>query len=366
MGQKTPLYQSHLQASAKMVDFAGWDMPINYGSQINEHEIIRSSAGMFDVSHMTIVDVTGEETVAYLRHLLANNIDKLKAPGSALYSCMLNASGGVVDDLIAYKIDASFYRLVINSATREKDLNWLNQQKEGFNSATLKARDDLAIIAVQGPEAVAKTIGLLDDSDQSRISSLGRFKASQAGDLFIARTGYTGEDGFEVILPADQASEFWDKLLDAGVKPCGLGARDTLRLEAGMNLYGTDMDESVSPLDAGLAWTVEMDSDRSFVGKDALLEQRQSGLKTKFCGLILRDKGVLRNHLKVVTAFGEGEITSGSFSPTLGKSIAFARLPIQSEGRVEVEIRNRLLSAQIVDLPFVRQGKIITKLEEIV
>jgi aminomethyltransferase len=364
MGQKTPLYQSHLQASAKMVDFAGWDMPINYGSQINEHEIIRSSAGMFDVSHMTIVDVTGEQTIAYLHHLLANNIDKLKTPGSALYSCMLNASGGVVDDLIAYKIDGSFYRLVINSATREKDLNWLNQQKEGFSNASLKVRDDLAIIAVQGPDAIGKTIGLLDESNQPKILSLGRFKASQAGDLFIARTGYTGEDGFEVMLPADQAADFWDKLLSVGVKPCGLGARDTLRLEAGMNLYGTDMDETVSPLEAGLAWTVELDSDRNFVGKEALVDQQQSGLKTKFCGLILRDKGVLRNHLKVVTAFGEGEITSGSFSPTMGKSIAFARVPIESEGLVEVEVRNRLLSAQIVNLPFVRQGKIITKLEE--
>jgi aminomethyltransferase len=356
MSKKTPFYQSHLDASAKMVDFAGWDMPIHYGSQITEHDIIRTDAGMFDVSHMTVVDVSGADSGAYLRHLLANDIAKLKQHGKALYSCMLNTEGGVVDDLIVYFLGDQFYRVIINSATRDKDLAWLKRQADDFSDVGLTVRDDVEMIAVQGPTAREKTLSLFE-SNRSELESVGRFEAATIGDYFIARTGYTGEDGFEILMPLDQAVGFWQQLLMAGVKPCGLGARDTLRLEAGMSLYGTDMDESTSPLCSGLGWTLSISDDRHFIGKSALLAEKEQGIKQQLVGIILKDKGVLRNHLKVVTVKGEGEITSGSYSPTLGKSIALARIPVGVTGEVDVEVRNKMLKAEIVKIPFARNGK---------
>lgn len=356
MAKKTPLYQCHLDASAKMVDFAGWDMPIHYGSQIIEHEITRSDAGMFDVSHMTVVDVTGADSGAYLSYLLANDIGKLKQHGKALYSCMLNAEGGVVDDLIVYFLSDQLYRVVINSATRDKDIAWLNRQAENFTNLSLVERGDIAMIAVQGPAARTKTLSLFE-SNRTLLESLGRFEAVDIGDFFIARTGYTGEDGFELLMPIDQAADCWQRLLKAGVKPCGLGARNTLRLEAGMNLYGTDMDETTSPLCSGLAWTVSMNDGRNFIGKTALEQEQQLGLKQQMVGLVLKDKGVLRDHLKVMTVNGAGAITSGSYSPTLGKSIALARIPSGVSGEVAVEVRNKYLKADVVKIPFVRLGQ---------
>ncbi|MFV2033002.1 MAG: glycine cleavage system aminomethyltransferase GcvT [Gammaproteobacteria bacterium] len=357
MGKNTPLYQSHLDASAKMVDFAGWEMPIHYGSQIAEHEIVRTDAGMFDVSHMTVVDVSGGDAGSYLRYLLANDIAKLKTPGKALYSCMLNSTGGVVDDLIVYFMREGFYRVVINSATRDADMAWLNQHAADYPDLSIKERDEVAMIAVQGPNACAKALSLFSDDQRSQLESLGRFESAEAGDFFVGRTGYTGEDGFEVMMPGDKAASSWQRLSEAGVKPCGLGARDTLRLEAGMSLYGTDMDTTTSPLVSGLGWTLAMSDEREFIGKQALLEEKQQGVKQKMVGLVLKDKGVLRNHLKVVTGSGDGEITSGSYSPTLGKAIALARIPAGVAGEVEVEIRNKLLKAEIVKLPFVSRGK---------
>ncbi len=357
MAQKTPLHQSHLQASAKMVDFAGWDMPIHYGSQLNEHKIVRSDAGMFDVSHMTVVDVAGSDAKSYLRYLLANDVDKLSIVGKALYSCMLNESGGIVDDLIVYWLSGDDYRVVINSATRDKDLDWLNQQASRFDALELTERDDVAMIAVQGPNAREKTLALFDPEQHSVILDLQRFAAVEVGDYFVARTGYTGEDGFELLMPNNMAALCWQTLLDAGVEPCGLGARDTLRLEAGMSLYGTDMDETTSPLISGLKWTLAMQDDHEFVGKQALVDEQSSGVKQRLVGLLLTDKGVLRNHLRVITDQGDGEITSGSYSPTLSRSIALARIPAGVSGEVEVEVRNKYLKAEIVKIPFVRQGK---------
>ena len=357
MGKKTPLYQSHLDASAKMVDFAGWDMPIHYGSQIAEHQIVRTDSGMFDVSHMTVVDVTGDDAGAYLGYLLANDIAKLKTAGKALYSCMLNADGGVVDDLIVYFLRAGFYRVVINSATRDEDMTWLNQQAADYIKLSIKERDDVAMIAVQGPNACEKSLSLFAADEGSQLLSLGRFEAAETGDFLVGRTGYTGEDGFEIMMPTDQAAGCWQRLIEAGVKPCGLGARDTLRLEAGMSLYGTDMDATTSPLISGLGWTLALSDDREFIGKQALLEEKSQGVQQQMIGLVLKDKGVLRNHLKVVTNAGDGEITSGSYSPTLGQSIALARIPAGVAGEVKVEIRNKLLKAEIVKLPFVRHGK---------
>lgn len=360
MGKKTPLYQEHVQAGARMVDFSGWDMPLHYGSQLKEHQKVRKSVGMFDVSHMTILDVTGVQAKAYLRYLLANDIGKLHQSGRALYSCMLNSQGGVMDDLIVYYLDEQHYCLVMNSATHDNDIAWLKTQAEPFN-VDITERADCAMIAVQGPEARAK-VGLVLTVHQQQINSLAFFQGVVLPDgWFVARTGYTGEDGLEIILPAQEASPFWQALLGLGVQPCGLGARDTLRLEAGMNLYGADMDETTSPLSSNLAWTVAWEPhDRDFIGRSALMVEQSQGVKRQLLGLVLEENGVLRSHQKVkVDDIGEGEITSGSFSPTLNRSIAFARVPMGVGDHCLVEIRGKLLRAKVVKPPFVRQGKIL-------
>jgi aminomethyltransferase len=356
MTQKTVLNDAHRRLGAKMVDFGGWDMPLHYGSQIEEHHAVRRDCGMFDVSHMCAVDVAGAQAKDFLARLLANNVGKLKAPGKALYSAMLNEAGGVVDDLIVYFVADGQYRIVINAGTAEKDLAWMAARADEWRlGVAVVARRDLAIIAVQGPNARAKVWHVLP---QTRVASeaLKPFYAVTVGDTFVASTGYTGEDGYEITLPASRAEELWQRLIDAGVRPIGLGARDTLRLEAGMNLYGQDMDESVSPLDAGLAWTVDLVAERDFVGKAALLA---NGQRKQFLGLLLIDRGVLRAHQQVVTHAGDGEITSGTFSPTLQQSIALARLPlgVALGDTVEVQVREKLLSARVVKPCFVRNGK---------
>ena len=356
MTQKTVLNDQHRQQGARMVDFGGWDMPLHYGSQIEEHHAVRQDCGMFDVSHMCSADLCGSGAKAFLLRLLANNVDKLKTPGRALYSAMLNEAGGVIDDLIVYYLADGQYRLVLNAGCAEKDLAWMQEKLgEWPYQATLTARRDLAMIAVQGPNAKTKVWQVLP---QARAASevLKPFHSVQVEDFFIATTGYTGEDGFEITLPAARAVAFWQALLAAGVRAVGLGARDTLRLEAGMNLYGQDMDETVSPLDAGLAWTVDLVAPRDFVGKAALVAGGQS---KQFLGLLLIDRGVLRAHQKVITSAGDGEITSGTFSPTLQQSIALARLPlgVAIGDVVTVEIRDKQLNAKVVKPCFVRNGK---------
>lgn len=362
MTQKTILNDSHRALGAKMVDFGGWDMPIHYGSQIDEHHQVRRDAGMFDVSHMTVVDLHGEQVRAFLRHLLANSVDKLKVSGKALYTCMLNPQGGVIDDLIVYYMSDAFFRLVVNAATRTKDLAWIGEQAQAFG-VQVRERDDFAMIAVQGPNARAKAIGLLREQDRAAAQKLGRFAAIEATSdagvpLFVARTGYTGEDGFEIVLPQAQAPAFWEALIGAGVKPVGLGARDTLRLEAGMNLYGQDMDDSVSPYEAALAWTVTLDEGRDFIGRAVLEAQKAGGAPRQMIGLVMDEKGVLRHGQKVLTANGDGEILSGTFSPTLGKAIAFARVPAGEPGAVRVDIRGKEVPVRVVKFPFVREGQV--------
>lgn len=357
MLKHTPLYSAHVAAGARMVDFGGWEMPINYGSQIEEHHKVRQAAGMFDVSHMTVVDISGTRARHFLSYLLANDVAKLQTPGRAFYTCMLNEKGGVIDDLITYFIDETHFRMVVNAATHDKDMAWITLQSRAFD-VTVKERPELAMIAVQGPEARAAVQALLPASDALVAAEMKPFNAAQFGDLFIARTGYTGEDGFEISLPEDSAITLWDRLLGAGVTPCGLGARDTLRLEAGMNLYGQDMDENVTPLESGLGWTLAMKDDRVFIGKEALLEQKANGVEKKLVGLVLRDRGVLRPGQRVVTEAGEGVTTSGSFSPTLQKAIAFARLPRGASQSCQVDIRGKLLECKIVRPPFARNGTV--------
>ena len=361
MPKATPLNAVHRAAGARMVDFGGWDMPVNYGSQIDEHHAVRRDAGMFDVSHMRAVDLAGAGARDFLRYALANNVDKLKDPGKALYSCLLREDGGVLDDLIVYFLREDFFRIVVNAGTTDKDLAWFRRLIAGrAPQLALTPRDDLALIAVQGPQARAKVWAALPGSEAATAGMkpfFGRDVDTAAGPAFVARTGYTGEDGFEVMVPAARAEATWHALAAAGVRPCGLGARDTLRLEAGMNLYGQDMDESTSPLAAGLAWTVDLASPRDFVGKAALAAQPPT---RQLAGLLLLDAGgVLRAHQRVDTAHGEGEITSGTFSPTLGKSIALASLPVgvAVDDVVHVAVRDKRLAARVVKPPFVRNGK---------
>lgn len=357
MGRKTPLYSTHLARGARMVDFGGWDMPVDYGSQIEEHHRVRRSAGMFDVSHMCVVDIRGPEARPFLSLLLANDVGRLRAPGAALYSCMLDRQGGVLDDLIVYFLAENWFRLVINAGSRAADLAWMRAvARESVTRVEIIERVDLAMIAVQGPQSRERVAGLLEPQDVVPMLALRPFTSRLCGEWFVARTGYTGEDGFEVILPAAEAPALWMDLKAAGVRPCGLGARDTLRLEAGMNLYGNDMDEGVSPLDAGLGWTVDLKTPRDFIGRTAL---EKDGQRAAFVGLKMLDKGVLRSHQKVMTAHGDGEITSGTFSPTLGYSIALARVPVgvKAGDTVQVDLRGRPVNALVVKPPFVRNGK---------
>ncbi len=369
----TPLNSAHRSLGAKMVDFGGWDMPVNYGSQIEEHNAVRTDAGMFDVSHMCVVDLKGANVRAFLRGLLANNVDKLQVPGKALYSCMLNPEGGVIDDLIVYYFSEDWFRLVVNAGTAEKDVAWMAQQNDATGSGVTitqrrdpseENRDPIALVAVQGPNARAKVWQVLPET-QAASEPLKPFNVvivpdTPFGEVMVARTGYTGEDGFEIGVPASQVEALWNAFAAAGIKPAGLGARDTLRLEAGMNLYGQDMDDNINPLDAGLGWTIDLVSERDFIGKAAL---QAKGQNANFVGLILREKGgILRAHQKVVSAAGNaGEITSGTFSPSMQQAIALARVPMDVAvgDTVHVEIRDKKLAASVVKLPFVRNGKVL-------
>ena len=363
MGQKTALYQQHIDMGGKLVDFGGWNMPLHYGSQKEEHLQVRATAGMFDVSHMTVVDVKGSDARDYLRYLLANDVERLKTTGKALYTAMLNEDAGVIDDLIVYAMgtpgsSGEWYRLVVNCGTRQKDLDWMDKHAGRFEVA-LSERPEMALIAIQGPQAIDKVRTVLNDSQRSSLQDLSVFQGAPAGEWFLARTGYTGEDGLEIMLPETEAVQFWQDLAAAGVTPCGLGARDTLRLEAGMNLYGSDMDETVSPLAANMGWTIAWEpQERQFIGRQALETQRQQGVQEKLVGLVLAGRGVLRGHQKVIVeGVGEGEVTSGSFAPTLGHSVALARVPVATGDRAEVDLRGKRVEVSVIKPCFVRQGK---------
>lgn len=355
---KTALYQHHVDLGAKMVDFHGWYMPLHYGSQLQEHQEVRSNAGLFDVSHMTVIDILGAGGRQFLRLLLSHDIDQLPHIGRALYSCMCNQYGGIIDDLIVYQRGPDNYRLVLNAATKANDLAWIRQHIQGY-AADLQERTDLAMIAVQGPHAIAKTLEMLTPMQADTVSTMAPFECVEPDNLFFARTGYTGEDGLEIIAPPEQILHLWQTLVQAGVQPCGLAARDTLRIEAGLMLYGQDMNQTTTPLESGLSWTITWDPhDRDFIGRSALLKQKQEGLKEKLVGLRLRDKAVMRAGQKVkIAGLPDGIITSGTFSPILNQSIAFARVPYATHEDISVEIRDKLYPAQINKLRFIQKGK---------
>lgn len=363
MAARTSLFDLHVALGARLIDFGGWEMPLAYGSQIEEHHAVRRRAGVFDVSHMGILDLEGPRCRELLQRLLANDVGRLGEPGRALYSCMLNERGGIIDDLIVYWIADELFRVVVNAGTRARDIGWIGGHATAAG-VRLTERRDLAMLAVQGPQARASTAALLSDAAASAALALRPFSAAQIGQWFIARTGYTGEDGFEVMLPAAEAPALWQRLNAGGVRSCGLGARDTLRLEAGMNLYGSDMDESTDPLESGLAWTVAFDPpEREFIGRAALESARARGPARKLVGLLLEERAVLRSHQRVLAAgAGEGEVTSGTYSPTLERAIGLARVPAAAGSELQVEIRGRRLPARVVRVPFVRHGKALVSL----
>lgn len=365
MGKKTPLYAKHIQEGAHMVDFGGWDMPLHYGSQLEEHHQVRRDAGLFDVSHMTVVDVLGVGARDYLRYLLANDVDRIKSRGGAIYSCMLNHEGGVIDDLIVYFLDVQHYRVIVNASTRDKDLAWMNEHAHGF-SVGLQEHSDLVMFAVQGPNAREKAMAVMGSAKMDAASTLQPFECVQTGHWFIARTGYTGEDGFEIIVPAKEGPELWQRMVSGGVAPCGLGARDTLRLEAGLNLYGQDMDETTTPLESNLGWTVAwVPSDRLFIGRVALELQERIGVTRQLVGLVMTTRGVLRGHQKVLIEGADaGEIKSGGFAPTLGCAIALARIPVGPFTQGVVDIRGKQCVVHVVKPPFVRKGKSCITIDE--
>lgn len=341
-----------------MTPFGGWEMPLHYGSQIDEHHEVRNNAGLFDVSHMLVLDLHGPGTRPFLRRLLANDIDKLKEPGQAIYSCMLNTSGGVIDDLVAYFRAEESYRLVLNAGNREQDMHWIRQQAAKFR-VSLLPQTEFSMLAIQGPKAELLLCSVLDSKVSESTKALKRFQSLETEDLFISRTGYTGEDGFELILPSSQAEAWWQRLERAGAKPTGLGARDTLRLEAGMHLHGQDLDEHHSPLESGLGWTVAWQPEtREFIGKDVLLRQKQRGGLPLFAGVLLLEKGVLRSGMTLLAGQQAiGVITSGGFSPSLNQSIALARVTGDLKGnKCEIEIRGKMKMAKLVKPVFVRNG----------
>ena len=353
MTERTPLHDAHLRAQARMVPFAGWEMPLHYGSQVAEHHAVRSAAGMFDVSHMAVTDLSGAGAAAFLRHVVANDVERLRAPGKALYGALLNDNGGVVDDLIVYRLQGG-YRVVSNAGTRDRVMDWLRDRARAFDVAP-RTRTDLAMIAVQGPRGVER---FLAATGRRAAAGLGFFDVCETGDWMIARTGYTGEDGIEVVLPGEAAEALWDALGRTGVAPAGLGARDTLRLEAGLNLHGQDMDESVTPLESNMAWTVTWEPrQRDFVGRAALEAQRRRGPDTRLTGVVLEERGVLRRGMAVHTEAGAGVLTSGAFSPTLGCGIGLARVPRAARGAVRIDVRGVARAGRMVRPPFVRHGK---------
>ncbi len=356
MAAHTALYERHQAADARLVDFAGWDMPVDYGSQIAEHHAVRRDAGMFDVSHMTQIDIAGAGAESFLGRLCASDVTRID-DRAALYTCLLNEDGGVVDDGIVYRLDAQSYRLVVNAATRAKDQAWIERHAAGFD-VTCTWRDDLAMIAVQGPNARARVREVLSDSLANAADALARFHVAVAETTLVARTGYTGEDGYEIMLPGTEAPALWDQLVAANVQPAGLGARDTLRLEAGLALYGHEMDETVSPLEAGLGWTVAWTPpERDFIGRAALERQQADGVPRRLIGLVLEGRGVARAQQTVETDAGTGETTSGGYAPTLERSIALARVPTAATEAQAIVVRGRRIECRAVAYPFVRNGR---------
>ena len=355
---RTPLFQAQLALGAKMINFHGWEMPLHFGSQLLEHEKVRLHAGIFDVSHMNIVDLIGDEAGLFLNYLLTASIDSLPSTKRALYTCICNEEGGIIDDLIVYGLASDRFRLVFNAATRTRVNHWLSEQIKPFK-AQIQMRPELAMIAIQGPKALALSSTVLGEHLAEAIKALKAFAYTQQGEIFIARTGYTGEAGLEIIGPDAQILDLWKAFLDQGVQACGLAARDSLRIEAGLLLNGQDMDEQTSPLESNLESCIHWEpANRAFIGRQSLEKQKRQGSHRRLVGLTLTEKAILRTGQKVmIDGLAQGVVTSGSFSPSLGQSIGFARVPQDTPKQVMVQIRNKLQPAKVGPLKFLNKGR---------
>ena len=351
---KTPLNKSHIELGAKMVNFSNWEMPISYSSLIEEHNAVRNTVGIFDVSHMSVFDFDGDNQVAFFEKIFANDIKKIYKDNKAIYGALLNEEGGILDDLIIYHANSKF-RLVSNCSTREQNRQWFEKHAVEFGVKVIE-RSDMGILAIQGPDALNKILEIKEIDNQA--NTLQSFGCMFEGDKLYARTGYTGEDGLELIVPTKDINHLWDQALELGCTPIGLGARDTLRLEAGLNLYGNDMTINNHPYESNMGWTIDMsDENREFIGKDALLSIDQSKSQ-KIVGIILQDKGVLRSGYEITHEQGKGVVLSGSYSPTLQSSIGLARVDQGYKENGKVMIRNKLLNIDFVSPRFLGQGKI--------
>lgn len=357
MLKKTALNLAHKALGARMVDFGGWDMPVIYSNQIEEHHAVRTQAGLFDVSHMGEVMISGPDAFALVQKLVTKDISKMK-PGRVSLGVMCTEAGGIIDDLTVYKYDDERYMLVINAGTREKDVAWCKQNAQGMDVQIDDISDDVTKIDIQGPKA-QKILQELTDADLSEIKRYW-FKtiAVNGTEMTVSRSGYTGEDGFELYLPNSAAEDLWHKLIEVGTAdgllPCGLGSRDTLRTECGMMLYGHDISTETTPLEAVYGWAVSFDKD--FIGKAALLKQKEAGVKKKLIGFEVIERGIAREHYAIFHN-GEkvGEVTSGTPSPTTGKNIGMGYVPVELKApgtELEIEMRGRMIKAVVVKLPF--------------
>tara|TARA_B100001758_G_scaffold207012_1_gene187933 strand:+ start:938 stop:1999 length:1062 start_codon:yes stop_codon:yes gene_type:complete len=351
---KTALNKSHIELGAKMVNFSNWEMPISYTSLIKEHNAVRNAAGIFDVSHMSVFDFDGGDQVAFFEKIFANDIKKISQDNKAIYGALLNEKGRILDDLIIYHAKDKF-RLVSNCSTREQNRNWYEKHAIDFGVEVIE-RSDLGILAIQGPDALNKILEI--KGIDARVNDLPSFGCLFDGDKLYARTGYTGEDGLELIVPIKDINLLWEQAIEQGCVPIGLGARDTLRLEAGLNLYGNDMTINNHPYESNLGWTIDMsDENRQFIGKEALLSIDQNKSQ-KITGIILQDKGVLRSGYEIIHEQGKGVVLSGSYSPTLQSSIGLARVDRGYQKNGKVIIRNKELNIDFVSPRFLGRGKI--------
>jgi aminomethyltransferase len=359
---RTPLYDLAVEGKARLTPFAGWEMPVQYGGLKQEHEAVRSSVGMFDISHMGKFALQGKQLLKQLQYLVPSDLERLQ-PGQAQYTVLLNPQAGIIDDIIVYyqgtrERGEERAILIVNAATIDKDRAWLSSQLDLTSLQFKDLSEEKVLIAIQGPQALPSLQPLVEE-DLSQLPAFGHLEATILGEpAFLARTGYTGEDGFEVMLAAPAGKKLWRSLLEAGVTPCGLGARDTLRLEAAMGLYGQDMDETTTPLEAGLGWLVHLDSKGDFIGRSRLEEQKAQGVQRRLVGLRMEGRHIARHGYPVLMA-GEvvGEVTSGTLAPTLNQAIALAYVPISLSRigqKLDVEIRGKFYATTVVKKPFYR------------
>ncbi len=359
---KTFLYNNHIKLGAKMVDFAGWEMPVQYTSIIEEHNNVRNNAGLFDVSHMGEIFITGKDSLNFLQTLVPQDVAKL-IDKKALYCQFTNEKGGIVDDLLIYKLKENYYLLIVNASRLEADYSWLIKNKSNYDATIDNKSDIYSMVALQGPKAsdILNEIGIKKEN-QPKTFHIDEYKLLNE-DVFISRTGYTGEDGFEIIIRNEKVSELWKLILEKGkpygIMPIGLGARDTLRLEAAMSLYGNELNENTTPVEAGLTWTIDKDKKQDYIGKNIIKNQLQSGTDKKLIAFKMTDKAIARHEYPIYSDNKEiGYVTSGCIAPTIGKNIGLGYINnknLKINDTIQIMIRNKFYNAQITDKNFIQK-----------